>query len=268
MVLTDVVGGVERVFKKLYQLLGGSANMAVFAVFVIVWMTIENLHSAIISTPSSSNGTNEYFENNYEFDTIICSRINCHINCNKPQGCFKTNINASLSDTLSILCNQNSSCQSLRILNDGSPKEILNVYCGDYDESCADININIQTTKNINIICNYTSILSQNGICNNLSLNIIQSTNSVMMKCNGDYSCNGAGIYINNCNSFKLINDGVYSAQLMTIYGKNITNDLNISCDANSCYKLDINVKKLKEHLIYNVIMTFHVIQLLYNLLL
>ena len=224
--------------------------MALFHIIAIFHVLIQNLHSAIITTPTSSNGTNQYFDtisstNNYQFDTIICSTPNCHIICDEPGGCFKTNINASSSNTLTITCNQNSACESLTILDNGAPQTIFNLYCSDHDQACAEAMINIPTTDTIDIICNYTSTSSQNGVCTNLTLNAIQST-SVITECNGDYSCNGVHFIVNDSNSVKLIANGVSSAQLMTIYAQNITNDLNISCGAQSCDRLKINVETMK----------------------
>ena len=217
-------------------------------IVAILCIIVINVYSAIITTPTSSDGTNQYFDtstsNNYQFDTIICSTPNCHIICDEAGGCFRANINASLSDTLTITCNKNSACEQLTIIENGEPTTNFQLHCMDDIQVCSQANINIPTTTNVDIICNYTSTSPQNGACSNVTLNAIEST-SVNIECIGDYSCHRIDVFVNNSNSVQLNANGVSSAQFLSLYSQNITNKLNISCGANSCQQLEINAQSM-----------------------
>ena len=127
-----------------------------------------------------SNGINEYLDGRGVNKSITCTRTDCHLICDTPQECFNTSVDASQSETLTILCTANFSCKSLSILS--PPSKTFNIYCNQNIESCSNANINVSSTTNVNIICNATSTststkLVNDTTCNNFKLNAANSTN-------------------------------------------------------------------------------------------
>ena len=155
--------------------------------------------SAVITNPTSTNGTGQYFNTinssrNYEHDTIVCGTANCHIICDITGGCNGTTINASLSDSLTIQCTENSACHSLIILD--GPTTNLDLYCNDA-QSCMEARIDLLITSNINIVCNHSTTIPTNGACFHSEINATKSS-TVNIDCIGEYSCNAMDIYCPN----------------------------------------------------------------------
>ena len=211
--------------------------MATFWVLAILNTLIRYSCSATITQPTSTDGDNQYFDtksttNNYQYDTIICSSPYCHIICDVPGGCFRTTIDASSSQSLTIKCDKNSACESLSI--SGEPSTNFDLYCADDIQACFSTDIIVPTTTNVNIICNYTSITSTNGVCSNLELNATQSS-TVNIQCLGSYSCYSSSYMVTKANSVTLTADGNNATQSIEIYGQKISDDLTVSCEASSC---------------------------------
>ena len=215
--------------------------MATIWILAIFNIFISESYSDTITQATSIDGDNQYFDtsntNKYQFDTIICSTSYCHIICDEPGGCFRTTINASSSQSLTIKCTENSACESLSI--SGEPSTTFDVYCGDEIQACSSTNIIVPTTTNVNVICNYTSTTSTNGVCSNLKLNATQSS-TVSIECYGSYSCYSSNFTIPQADSVTLTADGKNATQSMNLDGQYISNNLSVSCKASSCASSNI----------------------------
>ena len=224
---------------------------------LLLFVSLVYSNPNIITTPTSTNGTHQYFDtissiNSYQFDKIVCSTANCHIICDVDAGCYSTEIDASLSNVLTIKCTTDSACESLFI--SGEPSQTLDLYCGNNIQACASAIINLPTTSNINIICNYSSSTTINGACYDLRLTALQST-AVNIECMGQYSCTSANFSVNN--QPNIINElnvscGYYSCFALSITTYQMDGKVNLRCnDYYSCYTMDLYTADMTSRYFY-----------------
>eukprot|EP01084_Bolivina_argentea_P250262 419239_1 len=188
--------------------------------------------ATVIQPPTSSNSTNEYYvtgiNGDFQFDIINCgTNIACHITCAQENSCFQLSVHASLSNTLSIICDGYQSCKQLSVIG---PSTSVNIECKGGNLACTNAQINVALTTNVNIVCNYSVTLSSNSPCNVLFINASHSSGLVNIKCLGGYSCYNSDIYVDYASYVNINTEGDYAMQYSNIYGYYVINQLDINC--------------------------------------
>ena len=92
--------------------------------FMLLLCCIIDIGNTSIINPTITNITGEYYISSQSVTTfynnnIQCTSSTCIIICDMDysQGCYRTNINSSLSNNLIISCLNYRSCQYLQIIN-------------------------------------------------------------------------------------------------------------------------------------------------------
>ena len=130
-------------------------------------------------------------------DYICNSNQDCVLNCtNTNQICSSTTIDASLASSLSLYCQDVSSCEYSTILCPYNDQSTCNIKCiGEY--SCSSSFIHSNYSSDLNIECsNYRSCLFTT---------IHGPKSSINVDCNTDNACGQVAFHLNNTSNITVL---------------------------------------------------------------
>eukprot|EP01084_Bolivina_argentea_P239014 401642_1 len=213
------------------------------ALFTLLYMCIPTAITALI--PSTiTNTTAEYYitsqSGSFATDTIICQSTSCIIICNNPQNCSSTNINASLSNTLTLYCTKYKSCYEIKITK--GPSTSIQINCQD-TQACDNAIFNIAETVNIDIKCSNVNCAgtcgTTDGSCRLATFNAEFATN-VNINCLDRFDCYQSQFNVNHTSITNVYSEyyGLYKATFIATY---MSTEINLNCTVKqACRTADI----------------------------
>eukprot|EP01083_Nonionella_stella_P158286 514990_1 len=130
-------------------------------------------HETYICSKHADNST--YFANQY----IECRSDSCEVRCDVNGGCHNLMINASLSSSLIVDCDETHSCRQLVVM---APSADFEMQCT-ATESCYEAQIYAQDTSKINVEC------SSFHACRGIVIEAATMTNDLDLNCITDDTC-------------------------------------------------------------------------------
>eukprot|EP01084_Bolivina_argentea_P226933 383258_1 len=188
--------------------------MHIIYTLYLVATTLLTITQSAITTPSAnSNSTHQYFVASeytipyFQYQTVVCSAPFCHIICDEISSCYQFNIDAKTTETFTLECQNERSCQTNNIITAPSATKI-NINC-------------IHSTNN------YTK-----APCYKLQFNASQPNINpdVNIDCMGENACKYAQFYLSYAADVTISSSGNHAVGFIDLYVEYIQNDLYIDC--------------------------------------
>eukprot|EP01084_Bolivina_argentea_P020788 38621_1 len=219
-----------------------SMNIWYMLTFTLIIMF--NITNSTVINATNSNATHEYFiasdytdqTNYFKNSSIICTTPICHVICDKEEACRESKIYANSQNATTLI-----------------------VKCTD-DFACNNAEIYASEVMNVNIVCKDERLFSGwNPTCQYLMVNASHS-NNVYFRFNRAYCGEYSNLYVNNAGSVTIMTTNTQGTTSnnralsgATLYGYNIRNLLNITCDSSVCNGFTVYANNMLSSSIFNM---------------
>eukprot|EP01083_Nonionella_stella_P081275 223777_1 len=183
-------------------------------------------------SPTYSNATDETYIASaaliLQSSSIKCTKKHCHVICDTWMGCSSTQINAALSQDLTIKCTYDSACEET-VLSDG-PSLSLDITCQG-NGACTSSSWSANYTNTVRIQC-ITDLFD--SACADATFKA-GSASLVNMNCQGEKSCSSTTLYANSAKVVSITANGDNSLFQSTIKALH-AGSLNLFCKPSWLY--------------------------------